>query len=97
MTEQIDWNEASKRGLIERINTEVLHPIGLAMFRVPDTGVSPGLLIADDGVWEYAKGTTAIEQRDALRKALECLILHTKPGKGNAIALNHAHQVLETL
>ena len=36
-------------------------------------------------------------QRDALRNALEVLILHTKPGKLNAVALHHAHQVLETL
>lgn len=50
----ISWNDASALGLIERINREVLHPLGLAMFRDPDTGVSDGLLVADDGVWEYA-------------------------------------------
>jgi hypothetical protein len=56
MSGKIDWNDAGRFGLIERINTEVLHPIGLAMYRVVETGESPGLLVADDGVWEYAKG-----------------------------------------
>jgi hypothetical protein len=49
----IDWNTASKLGLIERINKEILHPMGLAMTRNPETGVSESLLISDDGVWEY--------------------------------------------
>lgn len=71
MTERIDWNEASKRGLIERINTEVLHPIGLAMFREVETGLSPGLLISEDGAWEYAKGTSTKEQLQQARKMLK--------------------------
>jgi len=50
----INWNKASELGLIERINREVLHPLGLAMTRNPETGASESLLIADDGVWEYA-------------------------------------------
>lgn len=52
--ELIDWNEISKRGLIRRINTEIMHPLGLAVCRDPDTGVSRGALIAPDGVWNYA-------------------------------------------
>ncbi|WP_280565368.1 hypothetical protein [Chromohalobacter sp. 48-RD10] len=51
---KIDWNKASELGLIERINREVLHPLGLAMVRVPETGESPGLLISDDGGWQYS-------------------------------------------
>ena len=51
---RIDWNKASELGLIERINREVLHPLGLAMYRIPETGESPGLLISDDGEWQYA-------------------------------------------
>ena len=51
--ESIDWNQASDLGLIERINKEILHPVGLAMCREVETGISPRLLIADDGVWTY--------------------------------------------
>lgn len=72
---RIDWNEAGRQGLIERINTEILHPLGLAMFRTPEDGASPGLLIAEDGRWEYAQGTlgilpTVTAERDALQLRL---------------------------
>ena len=50
---KIDWNKASELGLVERINKEILHPLGLAMCRDVDSGVSPSLLIASDGVWNY--------------------------------------------
>ncbi|EOT1738184.1 DUF7415 domain-containing protein [Klebsiella pneumoniae] len=53
--EYVDWNELSRRGLLERINREVLHPLGLAAFRYPDTGQSGGALISPDGVWTYAQ------------------------------------------
>lgn len=49
----IDWNQASQLGLIEKINRDVLHPLGLAMTRDPDTGSSKVLLVAPDGIWEY--------------------------------------------
>ncbi|NNS09336.1 hypothetical protein HHI26_20665 [Erwinia sp. JH02] len=51
----MDWNELSRRGLLRRINTEILHSIGLAVFRNPANGQSGGAFIADDGIWEYAK------------------------------------------
>ncbi|WP_336797939.1 DUF7415 domain-containing protein [Erwinia aphidicola] len=51
----IDWNELSRLGLLVRINAEILHPLGLAVFRDPLTGQSGGALIADDGVWEYSQ------------------------------------------
>lgn len=51
----IDWNEASNRGLIVRINTEILHPLGLAMCRNVEDGTSPYLLVSDDGVWTYGE------------------------------------------
>ena len=44
----------SELGLIIRINQEILHPLGLAMERTSD-GNSPGVLIADDGFWEYSE------------------------------------------
>ena len=49
----IDWNEISKRGLLVRINREIMFPIGLAVFRQPETGISGGALVAPDGVWHY--------------------------------------------
>jgi len=49
----IDWNKMSELGLIERINVEILHPLGLAMSRNPDTGVSDVVFVSDDGKWEY--------------------------------------------
>lgn len=75
---QIDWNEASRQGLVERINTEILHPLGLAMVRTVEDGASPGLLVADDGQWVYAQGTpgilpTVTAERDQLAAANEAM------------------------
>jgi hypothetical protein len=50
----ITWNQASELGLIVRINREILHPLGLAMSRNPETGSSEYLMVSDDGVWEYS-------------------------------------------
>ncbi|EPZ4750236.1 MazG-like family protein [Klebsiella pneumoniae] len=50
----LDWNQLSALGLIVRINTEILHPLGLAIFRDPASGISAGAVIAPDGKWEYA-------------------------------------------
>ncbi|EHX3046545.1 hypothetical protein K6S25_001998 [Salmonella enterica] len=50
----LDWNQLSALGLIVRINKEILHPMGLALFRDPESGVSDGALIAPDGKWHYA-------------------------------------------
>ena len=50
----IDWSKASELGLVERINKEILHPLGLAMTRNAITGSSDSILIADAGVWEYS-------------------------------------------
>ena len=50
----LDWNELSALGLIVRINAEILHPLGLAIFRDPASGISAGAMIAPDGKWEYA-------------------------------------------
>lgn len=50
----IDWNEISRLGLHERINREIMHPLGLAVFRVVETGASPGAYVSPDGVFEFA-------------------------------------------
>lgn len=55
---EINWNNASELGLIQRINKEILHPLGLAMTRDPVDGSSKSLLVADDGIWEYAPDVT---------------------------------------
>lgn len=51
--EIIDWNEISRRGLLVRINQEIMHPLGLAICRDPSTGMSSGALVSDDGPWVY--------------------------------------------
>lgn len=50
------WNELSDMGLIYRINNEILHPLGLAMYRTGD-GNSPGVLVSPDGKFEYSEET----------------------------------------
>ncbi len=47
--EVIDWTELSRRGLLERINREICHPLGLAVFRDTETGVSGGAIVAPEG------------------------------------------------
>lgn len=49
----IDWNEISRLGLLERINREIMHPLGYAVCREVESGQSPGALVSDDGPWVY--------------------------------------------
>ncbi|EKR6371650.1 hypothetical protein P8V99_003728 [Salmonella enterica] len=49
----LNWNELSALGLIVRINNEILHPLGLAIFRDPASGISAGAMISPDGKWTY--------------------------------------------
>jgi hypothetical protein len=51
----IDWNQLAELGLMAKINQEVLHPLGLAVTRNPETGVSEGILVSDDGEFGYGK------------------------------------------
>lgn len=67
--ESINWNEMSELGLIERINREILHPLGLAISRDPETGSSDSVLIAEDGVWEYDAGMKSGVLNDSEVKA----------------------------
>ena len=53
--QSIDWNKLSELGLVERINREILHPLGLAVSREPDTGFSNKIFISPDGVFEFEK------------------------------------------
>jgi hypothetical protein len=49
----IDWNEISRLGLLERINREIMHPLGYAVCREVESGRSPGALVSEDGPWVY--------------------------------------------
>ncbi len=49
----IDWNEISELGLLERINREIMHPLGLAVYRNPDEGTSGGAIVSEDGKFEF--------------------------------------------
>ncbi|WP_019615499.1 DUF7415 domain-containing protein [Psychromonas ossibalaenae] len=71
---KIDWNKMSELGLIEQINTEILHPVGLAIFRNPETGFSEGVLIADDGFFEYSQNRkTTILNKNELVKQIKAI------------------------
>ena len=66
----IDWNQMSELGLIERINREILHPLGLAVSRDVETGCSSKILVAEDCFWEYATGmeTTIIPDAEIKKR-----------------------------
>nr|WP_314532919.1 hypothetical protein [uncultured Pseudomonas sp.] len=57
----IDWNEISRLGLHERINREIMHPLGLAIFRVVETGASPGAYVSTDGPFVFAAPVSPTE------------------------------------
>ncbi|EUM93275.1 DUF3850 domain-containing protein [Enterobacter sp. MGH 6] len=50
----MNWKELSEKGLVFRINHEILHPLGLAVGYETTNGVSAGAFVADDGVWQYS-------------------------------------------
>lgn len=52
--EIVNWKELSERGLVFRINHEIMHQLGLAVMYEPETGVSGGAMVAADGVWNYS-------------------------------------------
>lgn len=59
----LNWNDMSDLGLLYAINKLVLHPIGLAVARDPDTGESV-ILKAKDGFFEYGEG---VDERNIKR------------------------------
>ena len=71
---KIDWNDMSSLGLIKRINEQVLHPLGLAMTRNPETGSSDYVLIAPNGVFQYdetIKGRSTLTDEQIKQRANE--------------------------
>ncbi len=59
-TKTVDWNKLSEWGLLYKINKNVLHPLGLALSRNPETGFSENCMIdpSEDLMWEYEKSLT---------------------------------------
>lgn len=51
--ETVNWNEASKLGLVDKINEQVLHPIGMSITRNSNSGASPCILKNNGGEWEH--------------------------------------------
>ena len=78
----IDWNQMSDLGLLERINREILHPLGLAASRDIKTGHSTAILVSDDGEWEYdpAMATTVITDTE-VRARLSAMIIEKDGGQ----------------
>ena len=82
----VDFNTLSDMGLIWKINKEILHPLGLALTRNPETGLSVGAIVSDDGVWEYADTTdfqniaklNKVYAMQAEGKLLDFLLQHVK-------------------
>jgi hypothetical protein len=71
----LDWDKMSELGLIEKINREVLYPIGLALFRDVDEGISQGCLISSAGPLMYpsdfVSGLKSNEEIKELLKTIE--------------------------
>ena len=52
--EIVNWKELSERGLVFRINHEIMHQLGLAVMYESVTGLSGGAVVAADGMWSYS-------------------------------------------
>lgn len=66
---KIDWNKMSELGLLERINREICHPLGLAVCRTCETGISECVLVAEDGLFEYDPNMkTSVIPDDEIRR-----------------------------
>lgn len=77
---QMDWNKISEIGLLERLNREILHPLGIAVFFNPETGQSGGALISNDGEFEFDPSMpTKIIPEDEVRAKIGVF----KCGSGN--------------
>lgn len=64
----MNWKELSEKGLVFRINHEILHPLGLAIGYETLNGVSAGAFIADDGVWQYSDELVAEAKKNGWLK-----------------------------
>lgn len=94
----INWNQMSELGLIERINREVLHPIGLAMSRDIETGSSDSIFVADDGAWAYPEEMkSGVLGDDEVRSRLQEMVMASSgdlmPIKENVMPTGRAHEL----
>lgn len=64
----MNWKELSEKGLVFRINHEILHPLGLAIGYETLNGVSGGAYVADDGVWQYSDMMVAYAKKNGWLK-----------------------------
>lgn len=53
-TVTVDWNVLRDAGLLARINKEILHPMGLAVFYDPVIGVSGGAIVSASGTFVHS-------------------------------------------
>ncbi|MEC4728860.1 hypothetical protein HWQ46_25425 [Shewanella sp. D64] len=84
---KINWNVMSELGLVEKINREILHPLGLAVAYCPHTGFSESILIADDGIWEYGNIKSVIVSDEEIRTFLEEIVHKESVEESKAIAI----------
>lgn len=66
----VGFQELSDKGLIYKINEEVLHPHGLSLTRDIDLDLSYGCVISHDGIFEYDKKTIE-ENEEKYKRFLE--------------------------
>jgi ASC-1-like (ASCH) protein len=64
----LNWKELSEKGLVFRINHEILHPLGLAIGYETLNGVSGGAFVADDGEWQYSDELVAEAKKNGWLK-----------------------------
>jgi hypothetical protein len=66
----INWNELSQLGLVELINRETLHPLGLSISVEPDTGISRKIIVSPDGGFHYKHIKPELVSDDVITRRL---------------------------
>ena len=69
-TTMVDFKQLSEFGLIHLINKQVLHPLGLALSYILESGESKGAIISPDLSWEFSPETDK-QNDEALKKFLK--------------------------
>lgn len=71
MLKTIDWNQLSELGLVERINRQILFPMGLAVTRITSSGVSPGCVVSDGGQFYFTGETKDVLTDDQIKARIQ--------------------------
>ena len=74
--EIVNWKELSERGLVFRINHEIMHQLGLAVMYEPETGMSGGAMVATDGAWNYSDEQMERAQLMAIVQRLQRIMVN---------------------